>query len=79
MRFFDKFDKYIKFTLLIYLILSIVLYKLKPDIMFTESGAFKQFGLGDKRYKTIFPFWLITTMMGIMVYYIILTCNNDYL
>ena len=47
--------------------------------MFTKSGAFKQFGLGDKRYKTIFPYWLITSMMGVMIYYVILTCNNDYL
>ena len=72
-------DKYIKFTLLIYLVLSGLVYYLKPNMMFTESGNFKQFGLGDKRYKTIFPFWLVTTMMGVMVYYIILTCNNDYL
>ena len=72
-------DKYIKFTLLIYLVLSGLVYYLKPNMMFTESGHFKQFGLGDKRYKTIFPFWLVTTMMGVMVYYIILTCNNDYL
>ena len=74
-----KFDKYIKFTLLIYLVLSIFIYKMKPNIMFTESGGFKQFGLGDKRYKTIFPYWLITTMLGVMIYYVILTCNNDYL
>jgi hypothetical protein len=74
-----QLDRHMKLTLLIYLFICIALYYLKPAMMFSPNGGFKKFGFGDKRYNTVFPYWLVTTMMGFMVFYIILTCNSDYL
>tara|TARA_Y100000389_G_scaffold144322_1_gene142666 strand:- start:183 stop:323 length:141 start_codon:yes stop_codon:yes gene_type:complete len=34
--------------------------------MFHENGEFKQFGVGKQ--KTIYPFWLVTLIIGIMIY-----------
>ena len=73
------FDKHIKITLLIYLFICGMLYYIKPSMMFTSNGDFKKFGMGDKRYNTIFPYWLVSTMLAFMVFYIMITCNNDYL
>jgi len=74
-----QLDKYIKLTLFIYLGISITIYYLKPSLMFTGAGNFKRFGVGDKRFNTIFPFWLTTTMIGFIIYYLLLTCNSDYM
>ena len=74
-----QLGKHIKLTIIIYVLIGIILYYLKPAMMFSPNGDFKKFGMGDKRYNTVFPYWLVTTMMGFMVFYIILTCNNDYL
>ena len=74
-----QLDKHIKLTLLIYLIICGTIYYMKPNMMFSPNGSFKRFGMGDKRYNTIFPFWLVTTMIGVMIFYVILTCNSDYM
>ena len=36
--------------------------------MFDNNGKFKQFGL--KQHETLFPFWLVSLVLGISVYYI---------
>ena len=74
-----KMDKYIRFTLMLYIGLSLVIYYLKPSLMFKKDGTFKHFSLNNKENNTIFPFWLVTTFMGFMIYYIMITCNHDYL
>ena len=44
--------------------------------MFDERGDFKTFGL--HKNETVFPFWLVTTMIGLFSYYLlIIRKNND--
>jgi len=72
-----KFDTNVKLTLIIFVLLSIGVYYLKPPIMFNQDGSFKQFGL--TRDKTIYPYWLSCLTIGIIVYLAIIIRNNEYI
>ena len=70
-------DKNIKLSIIFYTIFCLFLYNLKLPIMFNENGEFKSFGLGNN--KTIYPFWLVTLLFGLLSYYVIIIKNNNYL
>ena len=72
-----KFDTNVKVTLIMFVILSITIYYLKPQIMFNPDGSFKQFGL--TKDKTIYPYWLSCLILGIIVYLVIIIKNNEYI
>ena len=71
-----SFDKNIKITIICYTLFSLFLYNLKLPIMF-NNNEFKSFGLTS--YKTIYPFWLVTLTFGLLVYYLLIIKNNNYL
>lgn len=56
-------------SLVIYLISCWVLYNLKHEKMFNKDGSFKCFGL--RKTETIYPFWLVTLVIGILSYFIL--------
>ena len=64
----EEYNDNLIHSVIIYLIISYILYTSKNKYMFTDDGNFKQFGL--KNNETIFPFWLVTLVLGISVYYI---------
>lgn len=72
-----SFDNNIKLTIIAYTLFSVFLYNLKLPLMFHEDGQFKSFGITSN--KTIYPFWLVTLMFGIFVYYIFIILNENYL
>tara|TARA_Y100001958_G_C21239591_1_gene566875 strand:- start:713 stop:937 length:225 start_codon:yes stop_codon:yes gene_type:complete len=72
-----SFDNNIKLTIIAYTLFSIFLYNLKLPQMFNENGEFKSFGITPN--KTIYPFWLVTLMFGIFIYYILIIKNENYL
>ena len=72
-----EFDEIFIITLVIYLISCYILYTLKHPKMFDEEGNFKCFGLNKN--ETIFPFWLVTTMIGLFTYYILIIRQESYL
>tara|TARA_B100001287_G_C22606350_1_gene492927 strand:- start:129 stop:278 length:150 start_codon:yes stop_codon:yes gene_type:complete len=43
--------------------------------MFDEDKNFKSFGLNKD--ETIFPFWLITSLIGISSYYLLVIQNSN--
>ena len=49
---------------------------MKPDFMFDDNGNFKQFGTGPG--KTIYPFWLVTTISSLSVYLFIVVKKDDF-
>jgi hypothetical protein len=54
---------------------------LKPDIMFSADGKWKEFGIGRvKERYTWLPFWLFAIMWSIMSYMIVLVIasHTDY-
>jgi hypothetical protein len=71
-----EIDSMLQTTLLSYIIISVVIYQLKPPFMFHKDGSFKQFGVGKN--KTIFPFWLVTTILGILIYLYFRIKNDDF-
>ena len=72
-----KFDNNIKLSLILYVIICFALYYIKPQFIFDNQGDFKQFGL--TRDKTIYPFWLICLVLGIIVYLLIIIKNNEFI
>ena len=58
---------------LLYLLgISIVLY-FKPELMFSNEGNWKEFGLGRNKEKyTWLPFWLFAIMWAMMSYIVVL-------
>ena len=65
-----EFDEILFTTIVIYLGICYLLYNLKHPKMFDEEGNFKCFGLNKN--ETVFPFWLVTTMIGLFTYYLLL-------
>ena len=63
---------------LLYLLgISIVLV-LKPDLMFSKDGNWKEFGLGRNKQKyTWMPFWLFAIVWAITSYIIILVIASN--
>ena len=64
-----EFDEILFTTIVIYLGICYLLYNLKHPKMFDEEGNFKCFGLNKN--ETVFPFWLVTTMIGLFTYYLL--------
>ena len=71
------FDENLIFALLIYLGSCYVLYEMKHDKMFDSDGNFKCFGLHEN--ETVFPFWLVTSMIGLFSYYILILRSRNYM
>ena len=72
-----SFDTNIKLTIIVYTLFSVFLYNFKLPLMFNQNGEFKSFGITED--KTIYPFWLITLIFGIFIYYLIIIKNENYL
>jgi len=61
------------FSGLLYLCGISVVLILKPELMFSKDGNWKEFGLGRNKYKyTWMPFWLFAIIWAIVSYIIVL-------
>ena len=69
-----EIDNTLKTILVIYLSICILLYQMKLEIMFSKDGKFKQFGTGQG--KTIYPFWLASLVIGLVIYVYMRTNDN---
>ena len=59
---------------LLYLTGVVVILYLKPHIMFTEDGRWKEFSLSADPASTRFPFWLFCIVWAILSYAIVKFC-----
>ena len=71
-----EIDGNLQQILLIHLVICFFFYKCKPDFMFDNNGNFKQFGTGPG--KTIYPFWLVTTVSSLSVYLFIVVKKDAF-
>lgn len=63
---------------LLYLLGVSIVIALKPEIMFSKDGNWKEFGLGRNSAKyTWMPFWLFAIMWAIMSYLIVLVIASN--
>jgi len=72
-----EFNNNIKMTIISFVLICFGLYYTKPSFIFNNDGTFKQFGLNKE--KTIYPFWLVSLILGIIIYLCIIIKNNDYI
>ena len=64
---------------LLYLIGISVILVLKPGLMFSPDGNWKEFGLGRNKLKyTWMPFWLFAIMWAIISYIIVLVVLSGF-
>ena len=64
---------------LLYLIGISVILVLKPELMFSPDGNWKEFGLGRNKLKyTWMPFWLFAIMWAIISYIIVLVILSGF-
>lgn len=72
-------SKIFSYAILLYVILYLTLYHIKPDIVFdNRNNRLRQFGVGYKD-TTILPLWLVAIILGILSYFIILYTNHIFL
>tara|TARA_B110000008_G_scaffold202217_1_gene200891 strand:- start:217 stop:441 length:225 start_codon:yes stop_codon:yes gene_type:complete len=70
-------DENLKSILLLFGLLSYLIFQLKLDIMFHKDGKFKDFGTGSN--KTLFPFWLVILSLSTLIYIYNKSKNDDFL
>ena len=54
-------------AILLFLILFGTIHYIKPVLLYTKEGGFRQFGLGYK-HKTVIPIWVVAILLGILSY-----------
>lgn len=66
--------KQLLYSGLLYLVGVSVVLALKPALMFTEEGTWKEFGIGrDSEQYTWLPFWLFSIIWAMLAYIIVAT------
>jgi len=69
-----RFNNRVKISIVIYLLLTCIVYKIKPKIMF-ENKKLKPFGVGNSQTLMSFPVFSILSAIGI--YYVFtMICLN---
>jgi hypothetical protein len=54
-------------AIILFLVLFYFVHWLKPAIIYTKNGSFREFGLGY-RHKTVLPIWVFSILLGILSY-----------
>lgn len=62
------------YTIALFIFGVIITFQLKPIILFTEKGTFREFGAGYTK-KTILPVWLFIIFWAVSSYIIVRGCN----
>ena len=63
---------------LLYLMGISTILILKPELMFTKDGGWKEFGLGRSKHKyTWLPFWLFAILWAVISYIIVLVIASN--
>ena len=71
-----EYDETLIMALFIYFGTCYFLYSLKHPKMFDVHDNFRCFGLDEG--DTVFPFWLVTTVVGLSAYYGLLIYKGEY-
>ena len=71
-----EIDSNLQKILVIHLLICLFFYNYKPPFMFDENGDFKPFGTGPQ--KTIYPFWLVTTSISLLVYLFLIVKKDEF-
>ena len=61
----------ITFAIVVFLFFFSIIHLIKPSLIYTKKGEFRQFGIGYKN-KTILPIWIFAIIFGILSYLMVL-------
>jgi len=61
----------ISFAIVIFIVIYLIIHKIKPGFIYNNDGSLRQFGMGYK-HKTILPMWLIVIVLSILSYLLVL-------
>ena len=75
-KYMIEIDKNLQTVIFLFLCTLFLLYKLKPNKIFNDDGSLKQFGTGKE--KTITPLWLVSLLIGLMIYVFITVRKDDF-
>ena len=70
-----QFTERIKYSVIIYLVISIFIWMQKPKLMFNNNNNIRSFGIGVN--KTIFYYPLVMIVFAIIIYSVSLNLFND--
>jgi len=65
-----QFVRYNKITIaiLMFLVIFSIIHYLKPGLLYTKEGGFREFGVGY-RNKTVIPIWVVSIVLAILCYF----------
>jgi len=66
------FNNTIKYSIILYIFLLLIILVIKPRFIFTKDGDVKHFGTDYNENTTILPLWLVCILLAIISYYIVL-------
>ena len=64
---FVRYNK-ISIAILMFLVMFSIIHYLKPGLLYTKDGGFREFGVGY-RNKTVIPIWLVSIILAILCYF----------
>lgn len=64
---FVRYNK-ISIAILMFLVIFSIIHYLKPGLLYTKEGGFREFGVGY-RNKTVIPIWLVSIILAILCYF----------
>lgn len=59
------------FAIALFLAIMVAIHQVKPELLYTKEGGFRQFGVGYKQ-KTVVPVWLVAIFLAILCYLVVL-------
>ena len=71
-----EIDSTLQKVLIIHLLICAFFYNYKPSFMFDNNNNFKSFGTGPS--KTIYPFWLVTTVISSLIYLFLIVKKGEF-
>jgi hypothetical protein len=60
----------VSIAILMFLVIFFCIHYLKPGLLYTPEGGFREFGVGY-RNKTVLPIWVISIVLAIMCYFLV--------
>jgi len=59
-------------AVILFVAIMLVIHQIKPTLLYTKEGGFRQFGVGYKQ-KTVVPIWLVAIFLAILCYLVVLS------
>jgi hypothetical protein len=66
----------VSIAILLFLAIFTAIHFLKPGLLYTKEGGFREFGVGY-RNKTVIPIWVVSIVLAILCYFIVMVIASQ--